>query len=538
MRTVTRCFLPAALLVAIALPVHAEERGPNVILEEARAHKLLQKYRTGFDKVVNSEVPMGEDINPIVKKLNMDCGRGAEKCKMGWDAVRGKFDPKVGDFLKDMLDISMWGGKRKCEKSGTPQYLCGPSGDAWSFTVLGPGYKQWSQSIRAGIYALALYKTPGAAEAIAKTLATEKHFQNLWDGNHKPLNALFYLSAKEQLPTILKSLKYTDPAGGREHLHHALNGLAGWSLTPEQVDEAVKTCAELFEDTNTKRAQLAACTRFAGMVGSTNEDARAFIANWANGSGDGWLRIFAIRAAAGMKLKDTKAALQGNLQKAYRQKVERIRKGRKVKEVKTDTWNHNFHAVESAIVLFGMKDKKAKKAIEYWTSLEERHGKLRLKWSNGFENLARDAAFADPKTRKALGKIMSKNFKKLVKDSKTNNSNDRSLFKIALGLSYLGDKDAVKYLMEFIEGRKGGASDIESIFEAWGAYPRKLLAAGNSPIGIGRLPIGDTMSSKDAAAIAKVLEKKLRFWGENLKQSGTLMLMRLRAQMHVADNKL
>jgi hypothetical protein len=321
-------------------------------------------------------------------------------------------------------------------------------------------------------------------------------------------------------------------------MRHLLIGLLDWTLTPDQNAEIAKFCVGLFEDSSISKKDHAACVRYLGLIGTNDEDARAFIANWAGGGGDSWLHFHAVRAVAGLQLKDAKAALKNNLQRVYQKKTKRVRKGRKYKEVKTDTWAVRHNSVESAIALFGMKDKEAKKAIAYWTSFEDRGGSQEFVHSQGFRLLARDAAFADAKTRKGLHKILSKAFKKALKMEKSKGRPDSNVFQIALGLSHLGDKDAVKYLLEYIEGKKGRSSDIQNIFSAWGAFPGSLLHGSNSSDGIGRLPIGDTVSVKDAKKVVAAIEKKIRFWDKNAKSSGTAMLLKLNAQIYAVENNL
>ena len=518
--------------------VLAEQRGPMVVYEEAKASDLLKKYRTGYLELKGSNYFPGQSINPYIDELHK-CRRGAESCKYGWDAARGKLDPKMAELLRDMLHTSRWGGKHTCSGThGQPDYICGKNGEKWTFTILGPGDYMEPYSIRNAMSLLPFYETEGAAGAIAKTLSTNQRFADLYAGQPAAIDALFRLAAKEQLPTILKAIRYTGPRNTRDHMRHALIGLLDWRLTAEQHDAIVDFCAELFEDTEAQVKDVAACVRYIGLTGTTNEDARAFISNWANGSGDSWLRIHAIRSAAGLLLKDSKQALQANLNKAYKKRTVRVKKGRKYKETKRDTWSAHHHAVESAVALFGMKDKNAKKAIAYWLSFEERGGSQTFVHSQGFRLVARDAAFAEGKSRKALHKMISKAFKKGVKLSKDNSGMQSTLFKVALGLSQMGDKNAIKYLMEYVDGKQGRANDIETIFRAWGSEAGRLVHGSNSELGLGRLPIGGVLTSKDGASITKVLEKKLRFWDKNLKTSAVRLLLKLRAQMYAADNSL
>jgi len=386
-----------------------------------------------------------------------------------------------------------------------------------------------------------LYPTEGAAARIAATIETEKKQGDLWqEYAQHPYEALYYMGAKEQLPAILKGLSFKERNPSRTQIKPTLLHLPTWTLSDEQVGQVADLCVELFTATKEDKKAIAACIRYLGLVQIKHEDARDFITNYANGQGDSWLHLHGIRAAASLGLKDSKESFQDNLKKAYREKIERIRKGKKRIEKKVDTWSAHHQAVPSAVALMGMKDKKAAKAIDYWLGFEERGGREQFVHNQGFKLLAREANFADPKTKKKLHKLLTKAWKKAVKLAEDNSSLERDIFQGAIGLSQLGDQGALDYLTRYIKGKKGRESDIREILKAWGGETKAIMHGGNSNIGIGHLSVGKgAIKPKAAEALVKAIVKRMKFWSDvNMKILATNVVLDLQARIKADAEKL
>ncbi|MGB0590630.1 MAG: hypothetical protein ACPGU1_13210 [Myxococcota bacterium] len=531
--------LAAVGLTLVASPVAAEGRDQRVVAKEMLANELLKTYRTDIQVGENtSQIHQGQVKHPLLKLIHSDCSRGVESCEASWKALAGKPMEGVGQVFFDALDTNQWTGPHGC--AGSPQ-VCGPSGENWSFTIEGPHTRARPKSAVPAAKGLVLYPVEGAAARIAATIETEKKQGDLWQEYvAMPYEALYYMGAKDQLGAILKGLTFNARNKERSQVKPTLLHLPAWSLAPEQVEQIASFCVELFSSTDENNRPIAACIRYLGMVETTHEDAREFIANYANGQGDSWLHLHGIRAAAGLALKDAKENLQGNLKKAYREKTLRIRKGKKRIEKKVDTWSAHHQAVPSAVALMGMKDKQAAKAVAYWLSFEERGGSEQFVHNQGFRLLAREANFADPKTKKKLLKLLSKAWKKAAKLAESQSGMERDVFQAALGLSQLGDKAAVDLLVSYIKGKKGRESDIREIFKAWGGDTKAIMHGGNSNIGIGHLTVGKTgVPAKLAQSVADVIVKRMKFWSDkNTKGLATNVVLDLKARIAGAANGL
>ena len=529
----------ATALLFLVPSAHAEGRDQRNVAKEAGENALVQAYRTGVNVGANtSQIMQGQRKDPMLQKAHQECSRGVESCDLSWKALAGKPVEGASKFFMDALDMNMWSGAHGC--AGTPQ-VCGPSGLDWSFTIEGPHTRYRPGSAVPAVKGLALYPTEGAAARIAATIETDKKQGDLWqEYAQHPYEALYYMGAKEQLPAILKGLSFKARNPSRSHVKPTLLHLPAWTLSDEQVGQIADFCVELFTATKEDNKAIAACIRYLGVVQTKHEDAQEFIANYANGQGDSWLHLHGIRAAASLGLKDSKENLQDNLKKAYREKIERIRKGKKRIEKKVDTWSAHHQAVPSAVALMGMKDKKAAKAIDYWLGFEERGGREQFVHNQGFKLLAREANFADPKTKKKLHKLLAKAWKKAAALAEDNSGLDRDVFQGAIGLSQLGDQGALDYLIRYIRGKKGRESDIREVLKAWGGETKALMHGGNSNIGIGHLSVGkDALKPKAAEALAKTIVKRMKFWSDvNMKILATNVVLDLRARIKADAEKL
>jgi hypothetical protein len=533
----------AATFLLVMGIAHGEERNQSTVATEVKADEILAKYRMDYGVGENSSQIMGGQIkHPAYKALfDSDCRSDIRACKLGWDAFKGKIDAAYKEIFVDALKIAQWGGRHGCAKvpqDGNNQ-VCGPKGDRWVFKIEGP-HSNGSISATAA-HGLHIFGVDGAADSIVATIADEQKANDLWGkGMYHPIDALFYMGAKSKLGDMLKTLKWTSKHKNVTHVKHLLMYLHTWSLSEEEVEQVASHCNELFENSEAHVREIAACVRYLGLVGSKNSDAREFITSYAAGQGDSWVTIHAIRSVAGLNEKGAKSNLQENLKKAYSKRSYRVKKGKKYIKKDRDTWNANFNAVESAVALFGMGDKKAKKAIEFWTGFEERGGSQQFVHGQGFRLLARDANFAEPKSKKKLTKLLSKAFKKALKYSKDSSGMSSDLFSIALGLTQLGDKAALGFLMEYVTGKKGRESDINQILESWGGDPNDIMHGGNSKIGIGHLPVGgEGFSVKDATKVATTLKKRMKFLRDKrMRRTIMTTVLDIMARVKAVENKL
>ena len=528
-----------ALTILWITPASAQERNQHNVAEEINKSEILKTYRSGHGVGDStSQISQGMVNHPLLKSLQKDCRSSITRCSVGYKAVAGKHIDGMGQVFMDALAVQKWTGRHGCAKE--PQ-VCGPKGDQWSFEIEGANSRMNHPTAIRAAKGLALYPMDGASDAIANTIDTAKKQGELWKKEvGVPYESLFYLGAKDKLPIMLKGLTFNERNEDRAQVLPMLTHLPAWTLSPAQVEEVSSFCVELFPSNDENKKAIAACIRYLGVVGTQNSDAKDFIANFASGQGDSWLTLHAMRAVAGLSLKDAKENLQENVPKAYTQRTKRERKGRKTIEKKVDTWNANWNAIPSAVALYSMGDKKMAKPLAYWLGFEERGGSEKMVHGQAFRLLAREINFAHPKAKKKLLKMVIKTWKKAEKLSKNDRGFETDLFTASLGLCQMGDKTVLAFLMKFITGKKGRDNDIRNILKSWGGSTQELLHGGNSNIGIGRFPVGkDGFSPADAQKVVDTIKKRFKFWtDETTKGLAVAVMLDIQARINAVNNKL
>jgi len=457
-------------------------------------------------------------VYAITSKCNIDL----HQCQYGWDLFLGKGTDPLKNWVRDVMEFAKWGD---ANTGGGDRY-----GKRFVSKI-----SHDIHSIPRSAIGMAMYKQPGAADAIAKTLAKPVLIDDLYRKCTAGYGArglwLQGADGKKHVDTLLAALKHNTNGCSRPQLSWMLPNLDTWTLSPEQLKGMEAFCSEKVwqENVGNVRPKLA-CLRYMGAIGTKNSDVHEFIRNYAEGN-ENSLRAEGIRTAGRLGLKSTKKFLKARLAKNYREKSKKVKKGKKYVQKKTDTWSTNFDAVSSAVALMGMGDKNAPKAIAYWLSYRTvgKSKRMAFMWNQGFKEVARDLAFAGPKAKKKVIAMASKAFKQGVKYADDTPDLHRDLFAIAIGLSHVGDKAALKYLMEIL-----GASDknlIKELLHAWGGEPQKMLELGRSTVGLGRFPVGKGgYSAKDAQKVIDTIKKRMKFWASGeLKQDGIACALSIQA---------
>jgi hypothetical protein len=532
--------LSASLLLVTTLwAPRALARSAAEVEEEIGKDPLWQKYYPGGGGPSNAptlfKVANLREEFKFTHDIGSQCNIDLHQCQWGWDSFLGKPDPVLAQWLIDVLAFALW------QDEGSS------GGDRYGLRYMSKVSNDGNALPRSAI-ALGWVKQEGAADAIAKTLAVPREIDDLYGAGCTAGYAVRGIwlqgaDGKKQLPVLLKALEHntkgrlSSSSCRREHLAAMLPHLDTWTLSPDEVKQMETLCLTVFQEDIGSALPKAACLRYMGAISSTHSEVRDFIANFAQGN-DNFLRVEGIRAAARIGHPDVETFLSGRLAKNYSKVKKSVEKGKKKVDVEVEQWNTNFDAVQAAVALFGLGDATAGKAIAYWVSFEERGGKPNLANNKALNELCREAPFMSPKTLAKLQPMLVKAFETAQKGLATNPQLEYDVFKVALGLSHVGDKGALKYLTAVMNGADD--SRTKELLWAWGGEPDKLLEGGRSTIGLGRFPMSKgRYTPADGEAIIALVKKRLKFWNDGeMKQDGIEMAIAIQAGIEAAKNGL
>ncbi len=535
---IVRKLVPACTAVALALfgTVAYAKPGADVVKQITKDPLWLKYYDMSADAVSKRPSAQPETAKSTGMKqayykniyaITSKCSIDLHQCPFGWDLFLGKGTQPLKEWVYEVMEFAMWGDANtgRDDRYGK-RYLSKISHDI--------------HSIPRSAIALAMFEAPQAADAIAKTMAKPVLIDDLYRKCTAAYGArglwLQGAAGKKHLDTFLAALKHNTQGCKRPQVSWMLPHLDTWTLPAEQVKGMESFCTEqIWQENVGDTRPKTACLRYMGNINSTNSDVHEFVKSFAEGKNN-TLRAEGIRTVGKLGIKSTEKFLQGRLAKAYREQTRKVKEGKKYVKKKTDTWNNNFDAVSSAVALMGMGDKNAPRAIDYWLSYRPKGktGKMAFMWNQGFKEVARELAFAHPQAKQKLVGLTSKAFKAGLKHAENNDQLHRDLFAIAIGLSHVGDKDALKYLMGVLGGSDKNL--VRDLLHAWGGEPSKMVELGRSTVGLGRFPVGkDGYSAKEAQKVIDTIKKRLKFWsGGELKQDGIACALSIKANIAAA----
>ncbi len=481
MRARNVCATAVLGLTVLLMPRPAAAQS-SLILQYMKKDPTIQKY---MDLGIRGNSFRMRWKHPVAQKIAKTCSQTSYLyCKHAWDAFDGKPMKGSRDFVKGTMEIGKWGAK------GT--YW------TWKFQYYksGIGPRSMLGSVVWGV--------PNAAKYIAHTMDKPEKIKKLHSGsNHEPMQAMWYLGAKQYTDTIVNSLSHWYYAS---HRSFALYFLWNWKLTKAQIKKVETVCInKVFKATRSEdKRSIRACTLFLSRTKTRNKKAKAYLENLIESRDGG---VWAIRAAGYMKYKGVKKDLQKMLKKGESWKYHYKKRRRRSKRVKMTTWNGYGSGAAVAVALVGMGDRKALKAIKYFASYDK--AKKRLMDTTAFENLAYEVGFANPKARKKITKILLKTLKKLEKDDKRGNLRYKRA--VIIGLAQAGAKKVMKSLLSELRGRD--QRGLITILKGIGGAKRLWDDSQRGLVGI---TIGKgAFSVKDAKKIAKYIRGRLEFYNDS-----------------------
>jgi len=473
--------LVAACLVGLLMPQLAQAQTTN-ILKYMDKDPTVNKYMTCG---INGAAFRMRWTHPVAKKLTHKCSAVSYLyCKPAWDAFGGNPMKGATDFVKATMEIGKWGDK----------------GSYWTWKFQ---YHNRGVGPRSMLGAV-LFKVPNAAKLIAATLDLPEKVKKLHSSSTgEPMQALWYLGAKQHTDVIINALGHFSYSNQR---NFALFFLWNWKLSAAQKKKVEDHCVnKVFRgtDSNAKRS-IRACALFLGRIKTKNKRAKQYLENLlTNRDGGQW----AIRAAGYMRYKGVKRDLQKILKRGKSTGTIYVGRRRKSRRKTIDTWSPHSGAVSAAVALVGMGDRTALKAVKYWASYDKK--RKRLMYSNGFEELAYEVAFATPKARKKITKILLKTLKKLERDD--SRGNQRYKQAVIIGLAQAGAKKVMKSLLQELRGRD--QRGLITLLKGIGGSKRIW---DDSRCGLVGITVGKGgFSVKDAKKIAKYIRGRLEFYSNS-----------------------
>ncbi len=419
--------------------------------------------------------------HPVAQKMTKQCSSVSYLyCKPAWNAFDGKPMKGAAAFVKATMEVAKWGDNGK--------YW------TWKFQYHASGVG------RRAMLGSVVFKVPNAAKLIAATMDSREKITKLHTNDtQEPMQALWYLGAKQYTDTIINSLDHWDYAA---HRNFAMFFLWNWKLTKAQKNKVVNHCIEkVFRGTKRKaKRSVRACLLFLGRVKTRNKKAKQYLENLLESNDGGQ---WAMRAAGYMGYKSVKRDLQKLLKKEHRKKTVYVGSRRK----KIDAWNSSDLAVAAAVALVGMGDRKALKAIKYWASYNKKY--KRPVDSGGCEAVAYEVGFASPKAKKKITKILLKALKNLERDDKRGNLRYKRA--VIVGLAQAGARKVLKPLLRELRGRdqRGLLQILKGIGGAktlWHDSRRGLVG-----IAVGK----GGFSVRDAQKVAKYIRGRIEFYSDS-----------------------
>ncbi|MFH2006229.1 MAG: hypothetical protein ABI333_06555 [bacterium] len=425
--------------------------------------------------------------HPVALKIAKECSQTSYLyCKHAWKAFSGSPMKGAMEFVKGTMEAAKWGNNGK--------YW------TWKFQYYKSGIGPRS------MLGSVVFNVPDAAKLIAATMDAPEKIKTLHTGSdHEPMQALWYLGAKQYTDTIINSLGHWSFAA---HRNFAMYFLWNWKLSAAQKKKIADHCVDqVFKGTESKaKRSLRACALFLGMTKSKHPKAKQYLENMIEGQ-DG--AKFAIRALGLMGHKGAKRDLQKMLKKQKSWKHVYKGRGRRAKRVKMDTWGAYQNSFAAAVALLSMGDGNALKAIKYWASYDK--AKKRLFDTSGFEELAYDAPFAGPKAAAKIKGVLLGALKMLTKDEDSNRDNKRYKRAAIIGLAQMGAKKVMKPLLEELRGRD--ARGLLTVLKDLGG--NKSLW-DDSRTGLVGIKVGKGgFSIAQAKKIAKYIRGRLEFYNDD-----------------------
>jgi hypothetical protein len=437
------------------------------------------------------------------------CG-GSWYCTHSWNVILGKSSAQLRSYYTDALHTYLWNGRPK-------------------FTL-----SFIHRGIQKGLAIKALlHGVPGLADRLAPTIDSNKEIHWLWGSNAGDVYwSLFYLGAKNKLPAMFSGL--SEVRLSANHVRAIYGFSYAWKLSKAQVRKLETLCtAKVFGPGKYKVAE-ANCLRWLGRTTTRNKLAQRFVRKYVTSSYS-VPQAEAIRAAGALRLKAAKRKLQDNLAKAYAKRTRLVKRGRRYKRVKSDTWSTNWNAVPSAVALLGLGDRQAKKAIGHWTQIDRKTGRCN---HTAIEHLFVEAVFAHPRAQKKLNRTLKKLYKKMVKLQRKNRTLRGTVRRAALALLQMGDRAGLKVALQVLtDGDRGNVGDLLS---GLGANPHGWVGPAGNRAGLGHITVGKGgLKTRDAQKLANKIKAEFPMWNDKgLRAKALQAWTDINTRIGIANKKL
>jgi hypothetical protein len=465
------------------------------------------------DKIINKYIETKGGITSagwkdvVFRKTVKYCGANWH-CKPALTTIKGKTNKSLREYYADGL-----------------------------VTETHKGYSEWVMTYIVekhyydAAYGAFIHGVPKLADLLAPTVNSKEKIDTLWHGYAgRAYWVLFYLGAKNKMKDMIAGL----PEGndGVDHVKAMYSFSQSWNLSKENTKALEEFCTgTVFQESN-HRTATPYCLRWFGQINTKNKLAKRFVKKYIN---DHSYKLEAIRTAGKLNLKDTKSLLQGFLKKSYSKQQVWVKVGRKSKRKKIDTWSRGYNSIPSAVALYGMGDKTAKKAIKYWMKYDKKKSKCD---HTAVQALFVEMLYASKKTQKKLKKDLKKLYKKMLKGQKKNSQLEGLVRRAALYFLQLGDTIGLKSIIKIIES--GDNNNIIALLEGLGGDPTKWVGSSRGYAGLGHLTIGKKgLKAKVLKKIAKKLKSEFMMWNNyQVKGLANRTWFALNARILHAKNKL
>jgi len=425
--------------------------------------------------------------------MRSDCGLGATRCKLGWDAFLGKPDETWGEFWADSLahtEDQEWGENPPIWKLNTDNRV---------------GER--------AVLSLPLWTVKDADAIVAKTINTPLKHETLWCGDKRdtheqkylPYRALWFLGAKNQADVMIKGLaipsKLNYTKCNQTHRDFFFSVAHEWKLSADQNKAIVELCSTMFQSDDTRDQDTRqGCVRYLSAVKTTDKDTIEYIKNFLSETGE--LKTEAIRAVGRLGIKD-----KGVITKLIAP-IKDNENEKTVNKKKVIYYKENHNIGEAMVALYALGDSNGEKVIKTWLLWNKADKELDNE--GGFEVLMREAPFVAESHRKKLADLIKKTYPEVVKIAATKNQYKRFARKAAAALLQLGDKAGLEHALEII--KEGDKDEIQELFRFLGADGFKY---GTGAFGTGGVKVGkDGLSEKDALSIVEAIRARFKFWND------------------------
>ncbi|MFH2010830.1 MAG: hypothetical protein ABI333_29785 [bacterium] len=437
------------------------------------------------------------------------------EAQRGWDVFQGNKNPLELKFYVDSLAVTKISGGRD-----------------W-FPIYWVEHRRHGPARAAlGLY---LYRHPKAADLIANAIATPQRVGLGW-GNGLPTAwwALWYLGGKQHVDTIIRGFTAVTDRNRAitRHTNFVLSVLDRWKLTEAQIKKIEDFCLDKVFQPRGFGGAVLGCLRYLGRIQTKNKQLQQFIMQHFTGRNTiGSLE--AVRALMGMAHKPFKKKAQANIKQAKRKYVQLGKRGRR----KTVTgYSTHFHAVNSAMALLAMGDRKALKIIKGWVMTYDFQGFVHNE--DAFQSVFREAAYAHPTALKKMKQVLRSAFKKAVKMARKNDRMKRVVRDTAVFLLQLGDKTGLKTVLDVIKDNDKKA--FESVLDGMGAAPARTYFGWSGNAGVGHIKIGKNgLSVNDAQKLIKAIKARFMFYPRQSTRAAMIQAIAdIEAGIHIAQKGL